>query len=178
MSKNFKLGCCYGSVGRAVASDSRGLQFKSIHWQISKEHLFYCQVYWKETNKEKEAKNGPFKNFKLENKSRSIRMRPYIAGIKWQILMKLWSPQFSVNLIRNSIAHFISLSMTKFELCIVLRTDLPINIEIVNLHIDVLLEGVSQPVWMDRCKSWFDFCRVPICKSGADVIKKFLHSFF
>ena len=51
-------GC--GSVGKAVASDTRGLPFKSNHQQkfINIEHLF--SVYWKDGIKEKEAGNGPF----------------------------------------------------------------------------------------------------------------------
>ena len=40
--KNLMLGSCCGSVGRAVAFDTRGLRFKSSHWQkfIYIEHLF------------------------------------------------------------------------------------------------------------------------------------------
>ena len=43
-------GC--GSVGRAVASDSRGLQFESSHRQKFILNI-YCQLYWKDENKEK-----------------------------------------------------------------------------------------------------------------------------
>ena len=52
-----------GSVGRAVASDTTGLQFKSSHWQkfIYIEHLFTVNCILKRQNKEKEAGNGPFK---------------------------------------------------------------------------------------------------------------------
>ena len=52
-----------GSVGRAVASDTRGLRFESSHRQ----KIIYIlniwllsTVYWKDENKEKEAGNGPF----------------------------------------------------------------------------------------------------------------------
>ena len=48
-------GC--GSVGRAVASDIRGLRFKSSHWQT---FYVYCQLFLKDENKEKEAGNGLF----------------------------------------------------------------------------------------------------------------------
>jgi len=54
-------GC--GSVGRAVASDIRGPQFESSHWQKFIYILNFCllsTVYWKDKNKEKEAGNGPF----------------------------------------------------------------------------------------------------------------------
>ena len=51
-------GC--GSVGRAVASNSRGPRSKSSHRQIFIWNI-YCQLYWKDKNKEKEAGNGPFK---------------------------------------------------------------------------------------------------------------------
>ena len=49
-----------GSVGRAVASNTRDPRFESSHWQkiIYIEHLF--TVYRKDENKEKEARNGPF----------------------------------------------------------------------------------------------------------------------
>ena len=53
-------GC--GSVVKAVASDTRGLQFESSHQQkfINIEHFLLSAVYWKDENKEKEAGNGPF----------------------------------------------------------------------------------------------------------------------
>ena len=51
------IGC--GSVWRAVASKSRGPWFKSSHWQKFILNI-YCQLYWKDDNKEKEAGNGPF----------------------------------------------------------------------------------------------------------------------
>ena len=45
-------GCC--SVGRAVASDYWGPQFESSHWQKFILNV-YCQLNWKDENKEKEA---------------------------------------------------------------------------------------------------------------------------
>ena len=39
-----------GSVGRAVASDSRGLQFEYIHQQKYILNI-YCQLYWQDENK-------------------------------------------------------------------------------------------------------------------------------
>ena len=54
-------GC--GSVCRVVASDTRGPRFESSHRQTFIGHLFVCcQLYWKDENKEKEARNGPFLN--------------------------------------------------------------------------------------------------------------------
>ena len=62
---NFRIegsGC--GSVGRAVASNTKGLQFESSHRQKFIYILNICllsTVYWKDENKkEKEAGNGPF----------------------------------------------------------------------------------------------------------------------
>ena len=49
-------GC--GSVGRAVASDSRGLQCESSHRPKFILNV-YCQLNWKDKNKEKEAGIGP-----------------------------------------------------------------------------------------------------------------------
>ena len=48
-------GC--GSVGRVVASYSRGPWFKSIHQPKFILNVYY-QLYWKDKNKEKEAGNG------------------------------------------------------------------------------------------------------------------------
>ena len=75
LSNNFKIGCgqCYnaiatikrdssggcGSVGRTVASDSRGPRFVSSHQQKFICNI-YCQVYLKDENKEKEVRNGQF----------------------------------------------------------------------------------------------------------------------
>ena len=57
------LGSGCGSVCRAIASDARGPRFVSSHRQtfISDISLLtYCQLFWKDENKEKEAGNGPF----------------------------------------------------------------------------------------------------------------------
>ena len=56
------LGSDCDAVGRAVASDSRDLRFESSHQQILYYLLYYCQLYWKDENKEKVAGNGPLKN--------------------------------------------------------------------------------------------------------------------
>ena len=59
-------GC--GSVGRVVASDTRGPQFESSHRQNLLNICLLSTVYWKDKNKEKEAGNGPFfKNISLHN---------------------------------------------------------------------------------------------------------------
>ena len=54
-------GC--GSVGRAVASNTRGPRFESSHRQ-KKLYIYwtfvYCQLCIEKTKKEKEAGNGPF----------------------------------------------------------------------------------------------------------------------
>ena len=51
-------GC--GSVGRAVASYTRGLRFKSSHRQkIIYWTFIYCQLYWKDENKEKRGREWP-----------------------------------------------------------------------------------------------------------------------
>ena len=63
---NLKRGSDCGSVGRAVASNSRGPQFKSSHWQHFKFNI-YCQLYLKNENKEKEAGNGALKKTNLNS---------------------------------------------------------------------------------------------------------------
>ena len=57
-------GC--GSIGRAVASETKGPRFESSHRQI----------YWKDENK-KEAENGPFKNEK-ESLAYEVVKRPRV----------------------------------------------------------------------------------------------------
>ena len=57
------LGSGCGSVGRAVASNSRGPQFESSHWQKFILNI-YCQLYWKDENKEKEDGIGTFKKIR------------------------------------------------------------------------------------------------------------------
>ena len=58
-NKIYLSGSGCGSVGRAVASDSRGLQFESTHRQKFILNI-YCQLFWKDENNEKEAGNDPF----------------------------------------------------------------------------------------------------------------------
>ena len=53
-------GSRWGSVGKAVASDTRGLRFESHHCQSFIEHFNY-QVYWKDENKEKRGRQWPIK---------------------------------------------------------------------------------------------------------------------
>ena len=52
---------CGGSVGRAVAANTRDLLFKSSHWQTFIEHLLTVNCVEKTKIKQKEAGNGQFK---------------------------------------------------------------------------------------------------------------------
>ena len=62
-------GC--GSIGIAVASDTRGLRFESSHRQNLYWTFFYRQLYWTDENKEKEAGNDPvFKKLCLSEEER------------------------------------------------------------------------------------------------------------
>ena len=58
-------GC--GSVGRAVASDTRGPWFESSHWQYLYWTLFTVNCTEKTTIKKKEARNGPLKNLAIRS---------------------------------------------------------------------------------------------------------------
>ena len=60
------MGSGGGSIGRAVASNSRGPRFESSHRQKFILNI-YCKLYWKDENKEKEAGNGPFSKKKKES---------------------------------------------------------------------------------------------------------------
>ena len=57
-----RLGRGCRSVGRAVASDTRGLRFKSSHAQIFIQSICLLSSVWKYENIEKEAGNGPLKS--------------------------------------------------------------------------------------------------------------------
>ena len=46
--------------GRAVASNCRDPHFESSHRQKFILNIVYCQLYWKDENKEKEAENDRF----------------------------------------------------------------------------------------------------------------------
>ena len=73
-------GSSCGSVGRAVASDTRGLRFESSHRQKFIYTLNICllsTVYWKDENKGKEAGNGPF----LKNKKAT--KYSIISSLNW-----------------------------------------------------------------------------------------------
>ena len=60
LTKNHgSLGSGCGSVGRAVASDTKGPRFESSH--RANITFVYCQVNWLDKNKEKELRNGEFK---------------------------------------------------------------------------------------------------------------------
>ena len=48
----YVMGSGCDSVGRAVASNSRGPRFESSQWQHFILNI-YCQLYWKDENKEK-----------------------------------------------------------------------------------------------------------------------------
>ena len=52
------IGSGCGSVGRAVASNSRGPRFKSSYRQNFILNI-YCQLHWKDENKEKRGREWP-----------------------------------------------------------------------------------------------------------------------
>ena len=59
-SLSFGSGC--GSIGRAVASAPKvrvSYPLIAANFYI-RTFIFYCQLYWKDKNKEIEAGNGPF----------------------------------------------------------------------------------------------------------------------
>ena len=55
------MGSGCGSVGRAVASNSRGPWFEFSHQQTFILNIVFCQLYWKYENKIKRGREGPFK---------------------------------------------------------------------------------------------------------------------
>ena len=57
------MGLGYGSLGRAVASNTRDPQFESSHWR----KLSSINSIEKTKIKKKEARNGPIKKIIVEN---------------------------------------------------------------------------------------------------------------
>ena len=74
------LGSGCGSVGKAVASVTRRLQFESSDQQILYWTFIYCQQYWKDENKEKDAGNAPF-----------LRICFYAYALKRSYTFRPWS---------------------------------------------------------------------------------------
>ena len=64
--KKIGLGSGGGSVGKAVASDTRGPRFNSRHQQSFYLNNVYCQLYWKDENKENRGQEWPIFLRKLD----------------------------------------------------------------------------------------------------------------
>ena len=95
---NMGGGC--GSVGRAVASNTRGPRFESSHRQNFIFILNICllsTVFWKDENKEKEAGCGPFKKKIMFTSAWDLKITQFpvfTLGNKL-LLATLRSPRFS-----------------------------------------------------------------------------------
>ena len=66
------MGSGCGAVGRAVASNSRGLGFKSSHWQLILNIFTVCR---KDENKRKEAGIVPFLKYVWNNGINTLLLR-------------------------------------------------------------------------------------------------------
>ena len=76
-------GC--GSVGRAVASDTRGPRFEYSHRQLLFNQYFLWTLCRKDENKEKEDGNGPFKKIKC-----NLRYSRQFCCLKYSFLDPHW----------------------------------------------------------------------------------------
>ena len=94
------MGSGCSSVGIAVASDARGPRFESRHRQKLILNV-YCQLYWKDENKEKEAAICPFKNtcFLMD----SITCPPH-GALYWKEMKAHINPSFCVYEMPNQFA--------------------------------------------------------------------------
>ena len=97
-----------GSVGRAVASNSGGPRFDISHQQIFILNI-YCQLYWKDEHKEREAGNGPLKIAFFENYY-SVDMEAFWLANQWcdqmtGLCLQFW-PFLTIKLCRK--AYFLS----------------------------------------------------------------------
>ena len=79
------MGSGCGLVGRVVASDSRGRWFGSSNWKNLHGTFVYCQLYWKDKNKEKEDENGQFfiKTWKREGKAMCQNQKDVKFFMQW-----------------------------------------------------------------------------------------------
>ena len=87
MNKDLLRGSGGGSVGRAVASDTRDPRFESQHRQTLSTN---CTL--KDENKEKQAGNGPFKKKKdlLRDSTRSLLFKAFISAFN-AIFVQAWA---------------------------------------------------------------------------------------
>ena len=77
------IGC--GSVGRVVASDTRGPQFESNRHDILYRTCIYTQMHWKGNSEEKRGRELPiFYIKKLKIKSQSLNVRK-LALSEWRV---------------------------------------------------------------------------------------------
>ena len=75
----------YGSVGRAVASDTRSPQFESNRHDILYRTCIYTQMHWKGNSEEKRGWELPiFYIKKLKIKSQSLNVRK-LALSEWRV---------------------------------------------------------------------------------------------
>ena len=87
-----------GSVGRAVTSNTRGTQFESSHQQILHWTFCYCQLYWKDEKKEKEARNGTFFK-KHPNSTENVKDCTFVGSAsycskwwRWHVFLNIQKP--------------------------------------------------------------------------------------
>ena len=89
------MGSCCGLVGRGVAYDTRGPQFKTSYGQ--NRTFVSCQLYIRDENKEKEAGNGlPIEKSLLFAETAIICLTWVHVGICVQIDVGILFPTFMV----------------------------------------------------------------------------------
>ena len=91
------LGSGCGSVGRAVASDTRGPRFKSSHWHILYGTFVYCQPYWKDEIKKKWPGMAHFKKtlFWTQSQHLCIFHYFYLIYMIWYFIIILSNVSFN-----------------------------------------------------------------------------------
>ena len=101
-----KLTLLEGSVGRAVVSKSRGPWFESSHQQKFMRNI-YCQLCWKDENKEKEAGNGAF-SITIVTCVTLWRSKYFSQNFDVWHLMIWHFDQFSLFIINKSVLHTVN----------------------------------------------------------------------
>ena len=153
-NKTSILGSGCGSVGRAVVSDTRGLEFEYRHHQNFKMNIFTVNC-WKDDNKRKRGREWPFKNsFQL------------IYGIWIKAFWKLLRKQDN-NLIGNKTDFFTIYHCHKIDGNRFKAMRGVTKAELYNMIIDCMgsiktWNGIKQQQLQNGCQRFSVFCNISI----------------
>ena len=115
-------GC--GSVGRAVASDTRGPRFEYSHRQLLFNQYFLWTLCRKDENKEKEDGNGPFKKIKCNLRySRQFCCLKYSFSGPPLAYPSMWPNWWFLKIVGDKFSFKLSQNISSL-VCLFRKTDL------------------------------------------------------